>query len=70
MAADGSNDDLGWYVMCFSKQKASLIIHMPFECLDYFNLAANFQDGRHGLRWNPIICFENDNRQSKKIIRW
>ena len=55
-AADGSNDDFGWYVICFSKKKASLTIHMPFECLNHFKMAANFQDDRHGLSRKSYFC--------------
>ena len=52
----------GWYVMCFSKWKASLVIHMPFECLDNFNMAANHYGNqsrgylmRGGPLWPPTV---------------
>ena len=34
----------------------------------HFNMAVNFEDGRHGLNYYTIICFQNANRQPKKMI--
>ena len=38
------------------------MIRMLSEYSGYLIVAANFQDGYHGLRRNAIICFENDSR--------
>ena len=39
-------------------QNVQLMLEILFKCSDYFNMATNFQDGRHGLSRNTGFALD------------
>ena len=47
-----------------------LMMQILYKHPGQFNMATDFQDGHHGLHYKTIIYFENNSRQSNKMIPW
>ena len=71
-ALDGSRQSKRWFgewVIYLNMKTVQLNYILLYKHSDQFNMAPNFQDDRHGLPLNTIIYFENNSRQSNKMIR-
>ena len=55
-------------VYVFSMQNVQLMLQIPFKCSDYFNMAANFQDGRHRQSRNTSFALDGS-RRSKRLFK-
>ena len=53
-------------VFVFEYANVQLMLSILFKCSDYFNMAANFEDGCHRLSHNNSFALDGS-RQSKMI---
>ena len=68
MVVNGQKNYRDNRVYVLSMKNVQIMLCILLKCSDYFNMAANFQDGRHRLSRNTSFALDGS-RQSKDDLR-